>query len=351
MNMMRTRWAALGAAVAVSLGAGGIGLITAAPLSSGERTVLVPADCRLADTRPAPDNVGTRNTPIGAGATVTFGAHGTNGNCTIPADATALSLNVTALNVSAPLTFLTLWNADAAAQPTTSSLNPAAGEPPTPNSVIVDLSATGQFKLFNALGTVDVIIDVTGYYQDHNHDDRYYTKTETYTKAEADAVSGALDSRVTALETTAGTLGTRVTALESTVAGLVNSAAASSSTGGSIGLTTTAAVVQSVTLTPPADGVVVVDSQATLTNSNTADVAVQCGITTSTTAIDAAYQQYVTVSHTNAFSEFETINGTRAFDVTDGVGLTVNLVCKVGPDTAPTASISARNMTAVFVPG
>jgi hypothetical protein len=170
--MIRTRWAAIGAAVAVSLGAGGIGLITAAPLSSGERTVLVPLNCRLADTRPAPDTVGPKSSPLGAGETHTFSAHGTNGNCTIPADATALSLNVTALNTTAPLTFLTLWNADQA-QPTTSSLNPAAGQPPTPNAVTVDLSATGQFKVFNALGTVNVIIDVTGYYQDHNHDDRY----------------------------------------------------------------------------------------------------------------------------------------------------------------------------------
>jgi hypothetical protein len=179
MNLatIRTRWAAVGAAVAVSLGAGGIGLISAAPLSTGERPVLVPVNCRLADTRPAPDTVGTRSTPLGAGETVTFNAHGTNGNCTIPADATALLLNVTALNITAPLTFLTLWNADQT-QPLTSSLNPAAGQPPTPNAVTVDLSATGQFKLFNALGTLNVIIDVTGYYQDHNHDDRYYTEAE-----------------------------------------------------------------------------------------------------------------------------------------------------------------------------
>lgn len=164
----RTRWAAIGAAVAVTLGAGGIGLISAAPLTTGERPVLVPINCRLADTRPAPDTVGTRNTPIGAAETVTFNAHGTNGNCTIPADATALSLNVTALSVTAPLTFLTLWNADES-QPVTSSLNPAAGQPPTPNAVTVDLSPTGQFKLFNALGTLNVIIDVTGYYHDHQH--------------------------------------------------------------------------------------------------------------------------------------------------------------------------------------
>jgi hypothetical protein len=179
-SLIRTRWAAIGAAVAVTLGAGGIGLVSAGPLSSGARTVLVPANCRLADTRPAPDTVGPRTSPLGPAETYTLSAHGTNGNCTIPADATALALNVTALSATAPLTFLTLWNADQP-QPTTSSLNPAAGQPPTPNAVNVDLSATGQFKIFNALGSVGVIIDVTGYYQDHNHDDRYDTRLQVYT--------------------------------------------------------------------------------------------------------------------------------------------------------------------------
>ena len=176
-SLTRTRWAAIGAAVAVTLGAGGIGLVLAAPLSTGERTVLVPANCRLADTRAGATNVGTKTSPLGAGETHTFSAHGTNGNCTIPADATALNLNVTAVGATATRTFLTFWGADQP-QPLTSSLNPAAGQPPTPNALTTDLSATGQFKTYNDVGSVNVIIDITGYYQDHNHDDRYYTKDQ-----------------------------------------------------------------------------------------------------------------------------------------------------------------------------
>ncbi|MBI5088415.1 MAG: hypothetical protein HZB15_06010, partial [Actinobacteria bacterium] len=41
------------------------------------------------------------------------------------------------------------------------------------------LSAGGQFSVFNLAGTVDVIIDVNGYYVDHDHDDRYYTKQQS----------------------------------------------------------------------------------------------------------------------------------------------------------------------------
>ncbi len=79
-------------------------------------------------------------------------------------------------------------------------LNPAPGQPPTPNAVEVDVNSLGQFNVFNGFGTVDVIIDVVGYYEDHNHDDRYYTEAEvdaalaakanaatTYTRAEIDA--------------------------------------------------------------------------------------------------------------------------------------------------------------------
>ncbi len=51
-NRLRTRWAAIGAAVAVTLGAGALATVDAAR-SSGERTSYFPiTPCRLADTRP-----------------------------------------------------------------------------------------------------------------------------------------------------------------------------------------------------------------------------------------------------------------------------------------------------------
>jgi hypothetical protein len=124
-------------------------------------TTFVPiTPCRLADTRPEPNRVGTEGT-FAANATKTFPAHDTHGECTIPTEAVGLSLNVTAIGASLP-TFLTIW--PDGNRPNASSLNPFPGEPPTPNAVTTPLSATGAFKVYNLQGTVNVILDVNGYY-------------------------------------------------------------------------------------------------------------------------------------------------------------------------------------------
>jgi len=163
----RARWAAIGAAVAVSLGAGGLG-IAQATVDSGPMNIYQAINpCRLSDTRPAPDLVGPRTTPLGANETYTFDGWGTVGNCTLPSNTAALELNVTAIGATAP-TFLTLFPAGAT-MPTASNLNPVPGEPPTPNSVTVTLAADGKFSIFNAYGSVNFIIDVVGYYEDHMH--------------------------------------------------------------------------------------------------------------------------------------------------------------------------------------
>ena len=172
MSLLRTRWAALGAVVAITLSAGGIGT---AGVGSGERTVFVAiTPCRVIDTRPA-SQVGPRATPLGSNETYTVSAHGTSGRCTIPADAVALSLNVTAVGATLP-TFLTIWAAGQA-RPGSSSLNPAPGQPPTPNAVVTDLSGAGRFSVYNKQGSVHFLADINGYYADHHHDDLYYRKS------------------------------------------------------------------------------------------------------------------------------------------------------------------------------
>ena len=50
-------------------------------------------------------------------------------------------------------------------------MNPTPGQPPTPNAVNVDLDGAGDFSVFNNTGTVNVLIDVVGYYDDHTHAD------------------------------------------------------------------------------------------------------------------------------------------------------------------------------------
>jgi hypothetical protein len=189
LHITRTRWAAIGAVIAITLGAGGVGIGQAA-LSSGERLTFVPINpCRLVDTR-MESTVGSRSTPLGAADTMTLQAHGVNGECTISTGAAALSINVTTIGASEH-TFLTIYPAGEA-MPLASHLNPVPGEPPTPNEVPVKLGASGAFNVFNRFGEVDIVVDVVGYFEDHNHDDRYYTKSETYSKPEIDAAIAAI---------------------------------------------------------------------------------------------------------------------------------------------------------------
>ena len=150
---------ALGAAlgVALTLTATQAWNVTAAP-GDTDTTYVPVSPCRLFDTRPgAPPTDGTK-APIAAGASnariqqVT----GNVGRCVgIPADASAVQLNVTALNPTAQ-SFLTIYPADKPL-PDASNLNWVAGQAPTPNSVTVTEFGVGawpatQFR-FDASGS------------------------------------------------------------------------------------------------------------------------------------------------------------------------------------------------------
>lgn len=179
MSMIRSRWAAVGAAVAVTLGAGGMG-ITQAAINSGDRAVFVPiTPCRIIDTRPA-THVGPRTAPLGPGESYTIAARGTQGDCNLPVDAVGLSMNITAVNATAQTNLRVFPTGEAL--PETSNLNPSPANSRTVNSATTKLSSTGQFNIANFRGNIDVIIDINGYYADHNHDDRYYTKAQTDTQ-------------------------------------------------------------------------------------------------------------------------------------------------------------------------
>ncbi len=158
----RARWASFGAALALVLGAGGV--LTSSAATPGTASTFVPiTPCRLADTRPGTDNIGTRNTPIGPNDTFTAQVTGTNGNCTIPTTATGVSMNITAIAPTAA-SFLTVWPTDQT-RPLTANLNWTAGQAPTPNAVTATLSTTGAISLYNLSGNVDVTIDIVGYYE------------------------------------------------------------------------------------------------------------------------------------------------------------------------------------------
>jgi hypothetical protein len=95
--------------------------------------------------------IGGRSTPLNAGEDFLRQVTGTNGNCTIPSTATAISYNLTVPNSTAT-GFFTVYPADAATRPNSSSINPVGGEGIKANGGIVALSATGAINVFTLTG-------------------------------------------------------------------------------------------------------------------------------------------------------------------------------------------------------
>ena len=161
-NPGRLRWVGVGGVIAVLVGAGSVLTTSASSPTAG--SVFVPiTSCRLLDTRPAPDNIGPRATALGVDDTLEVAVRGSNGNCTIPVDATAVSLNVTVVGPTST-SYLTVFPSDASPRPLVSSLNWTAGQAPTANAVTSRLSADGHLSFYNLSGRVDLLADIVGYY-------------------------------------------------------------------------------------------------------------------------------------------------------------------------------------------
>lgn len=299
MTLDRSRWAALGAAVAVTVGAGGIGLVQAATPES-DPSVFVPiTNCRLVDTRPEAEfNVGPFNTPIGEDAEITLSGHGETGDCTIPETATALQLNVTAVRQTEN-TFLTVWPADAD-RPNASNLNPifepAPAYNPAYNSVTTRLSPTGEFKVYNLNGQVDVVADVTGYF------------------VAADSLTGPSPA----------------------------AAAADGDDVGSIGTTDTTVV--DATISVEGAGIVQATAVGTASGEATADD-LWCSLSETTAFDDGSVQK---VQLTGA-DEPTNVTAMRSFEVTETGELTVTLVCKVS-GTPGTGTVENPQLSLTFLP-
>jgi hypothetical protein len=99
------------------------------------------------------------------GAKLDAGAQGDlvvrGGETGVPVTATAVVMNVTATEGSAP-SFLRVWP-KGAAPPITSNVNFAAGQT-IANLVTVQVGAAGSVSLFNAAGATHVVADITGYF-------------------------------------------------------------------------------------------------------------------------------------------------------------------------------------------
>lgn len=164
-GLWRSRWAAIGAAVAVALGAGGFFFASAAD-SERSNFVAVTA-ARVVDTRV---DLGVVD-PVVSAAPVVVQITGTvptagGSAVVVPTDATAVVVNVTAVRPTVA-GYMTVRPGDAAGSPTTSSLNFSAGQV-VANSVTVQLPAAGNIQVTyfapGGAGTVDLLIDVVGYY-------------------------------------------------------------------------------------------------------------------------------------------------------------------------------------------
>jgi len=114
----------------------------------GAYTALVPT--RLLDTR-------TSGSALGPEQTTALAVVGGS----VPADATAVALNVTATDTTAA-SFLTAYP-DGAALPVVSNLNWAAGET-VANLVIVPIGSGGEVEFYNHAGSTDLVVDLEGFF-------------------------------------------------------------------------------------------------------------------------------------------------------------------------------------------
>ena len=318
-GVWRSRWAAVGAAVAVTLGGGGLYLADAA---SGTPSAFVSIDpVRILDSRD-PTNVGLAGpfvSATGLDLLVTGPVPTTTGTkIVVPPDATAVSLNVSVVSPSAD-GFVSIRPADATGPPASSTLNFNAGQV-VANAANVQLPTNGvdQGKIeitYDAYGipgpSTDILIDVTG----------YYTRSSV-----AD-------------------LATRVAELEAKTAALdAAQPFAVSSRNDAVSLQGET-LVESVSLTAPVDGHVTVNSSL-LAELKLVGDAIGCTITTMSIT-DYAYLQYWDSSGVSGSEgSHAQMAGTRTFAVSAGQTGTYNLICSGSPSTR----VGDPVLTAIFTP-
>ncbi len=159
-SLWRSRWAAIGAAVAVTFGGGGLFVANAASSPASLTVTIDPV--RILDTRTDVGLPGPFVSAVSQKLQVTGAA--------VPSGATGVLLNVTVVSPSAA-GFVAVRPGDATGAPSTSSLNFVAGDV-VPNSVQVGIPTSGAnagqiditYDAFGQTGpTTDVLIDVVGY--------------------------------------------------------------------------------------------------------------------------------------------------------------------------------------------
>ena len=317
--------------------------VDAAP-GDNDATLVPITPCRLVDTRKP------GQTPLAAGETRTISAHGTNGpiagsQCTIPTDAVGLSLNVTALDAS-EVTFWTI-SPTGVPRPDASSLNPAPGQPPTPNAVTTPISTAGRFDVFNSAGTAGILIDVNG----------YYTKSSlTELASRLAAVEAGSASNTSSLTTLSGRVSTNETNIAANTTGIAASetkaaalqaaqpfTVASEPTLARVAQSTPTAI-RSVTLQAPVAGHVAVVATGTMEEPTEGENVI-CGLMDSVTEPPGTVLSYWRSSTPGIWSQ---VSASRVFDITAGATATYYLVCL--NDSGDSTTIISPQVTAIFTP-
>jgi hypothetical protein len=129
--------------------------------TAGVYTALQPF--RICDSRQGTGTECSADGALGQGQTMTFQVTGVSGpqSQAVPSGAQAAVLNVTAVSGTAA-TDLTVFPAGSAV-PTASNLNLTAGTNQA-NLVVVRLSSGGEVSVYNAVGSIYVVVDVEGYF-------------------------------------------------------------------------------------------------------------------------------------------------------------------------------------------
>ncbi|MBK9065164.1 MAG: hypothetical protein IPL89_18615 [Acidobacteria bacterium] len=131
---------------------------TFAPVGSAGLFYPLPP-CRVLDTRNQAGPLGAP--PLQPNATRSFDVAGV---CGIPADAVAISANLTVTTVGAPGE-LVVFPADVS-RPNTSSISFRAGRTRANNAIVALANASTTFSVFNnSAATVDFIVDVNGFFR------------------------------------------------------------------------------------------------------------------------------------------------------------------------------------------
>ena len=315
----RARWAAFGAVVAISMGAGGAWITHAA---SPPSSLVMIAPARILDTRDSANLglAGPFTSAVSQDLQVTGSIPTATGLATVvPAGATGVLLNVTPARAEAG-GFISVRPADATGAPTTSSLNFDAGQV-NPNSVQVEVPTTGPDAgkieiTYNASGrtgpTTDVLVDVVGY---------------TLAGGGSDMAIAALQARITTLEASRPFAVTNRDVVE--VVGTPDE------------------VVVTAAVPAPVAGQVTVVSTTAL-GDTIAGNEVRCSITTGT-AVETSYLQRWESGGPNS-GQHASLSGVRTFDVAAGSTTNFNLVCNHIGAALETANLEATVITAMFTP-